>query len=164
MANPVKYRQYGVEMIERFPEMSRRDFLVFNELVKSAHVKDNCVQHKVMTLAKRSGLAPETVTRVITKLSKWNVLKKGVTDIFEKERIMLNPRMVWSTVRGDEFHYACNMYDLGSHFEAYDVSKLGESLNGKIDAATGELYSEYQHRLGELDEIIKMRSEEVYGA
>lgn len=148
----MEYRQFGCQLLAVMGQFSSRDTTVFLTIVENCNVKDNCLSCTLKEISDQSGIANTTVSTVVGKLTNHNILKKGVIDIHGKKRIMLNPRMIWSTSRS-LIHFAQNMYDTGSHFKAYEASKVGEELGGKLDASTGELYSEYQHRYGDTYDI-----------
>jgi len=154
----MKYRQMGVSLLEQLKDFSRKDMRVLLALIEHSCPEDNCLQVSQKELAEHAGVQPSDVSACLSRFAEKSVVKKGVLDIYNKRRVMINPEMVWSTSR-DKMHYACNMYALGNHLESYDTSKLEKNLSGKIDASTGELYSEYQHRLGEL---IARNAEAIY--
>jgi len=143
------FRMLSDETLSCLEDMSGSQIKTMNLLIKYANVKDNCVQESMAEICRREDLDKGNVSKDVSRLVKLNLVKRNVIDIFGKKRLMINPTMVWSTNR-DLIHFAANMYHLGSHQEAWAVAKLEKELVGKIDAETGELYSEYQHRLGEL--------------
>lgn len=154
------YRQIGMSLLELMKDgLSVRDIRILLSIVDHCCEKDNCLQDSMAYVARKAGVDKSAMSKTVAKLESLDVLKRNVEDIHCKKRIMVNPRMVWSTTRGEDFHFSCNMYDTGSHFSAYEVSKLEKQLVGKVDAKTGELYSEFQHRLGD---VLKKYSMEIY--
>ena len=143
------FRMLSDEALSCLEGMTKFQTKTMNVLIKYANVKDNCVQESMTEICRREDLDKGYVSRAVAYLVKINLVKKNVVDIFDKKRLMINPKMVWSTNR-ELIHFAANMYHLGSHQEAWSVAKLEKEVVGKVDAETGELYSEYQHRLGEL--------------
>lgn len=142
----MKYVQVGVDLLPMISELTKRENKVLLALIQNIDKGHNYTE-----VEGDLGLGEANYRKVLVKLERLNIIKRGVVDASGVKRIMVNPKLVWNYKRSDGvLQYCINVYYLGSAKDAYEVSKLGKELGGVIDAETGELYSEYQHRLGEL--------------
>lgn len=140
----VYYRTCSDEFLQKLSQLPHSVGKVFLTLLDVVDIKDNCVQKTFPEIVKESGWDRGNAHKSLQKLRK-EFMVKNVIDIHGTERIMIDPRLVWSTGR-DKLYFAKNMFISGSHEIAYQHSLLEDEMCGRIDIETGLLISQYQNR------------------
>ncbi len=101
----VYYRTCGDKFLYQLSKLPHSVGKVFLALLDNVDIKDNCVQKTFPEIVKEHEWDRGNAHKALQRLRK-EVMVKDVTDIADKERIMIDPRLVWSTKRDSlRFHY-----------------------------------------------------------
>lgn len=127
--------------------LNKRQFTILTSIINTPSLfdtHDNCFQASQREIAKELGLkSATTIDRLMAKL-KADGLTNKVIDISGVERVMINPRFLWSHTKA-EYFYADAMFVLGSDKAAYEWTLTCRNCGEFTDASTGEVMGPYDY-------------------
>lgn len=153
----VYYRTCGDKFLHQLSKLPHSVGKVFLALLDVVDIKDNCVQKTFPEVVKENGWDRGNAHKALQKLRKEDMVR-DVVDIHGEDRIMIDPRLVWSTKR-DSLRFHLNMFLLGSHQKSWEHHLMEEEACGIIDVETGVLVSEYQNRYDAWKRYLKDQEE-----
>lgn len=104
--------------------------------------RDNCFQVSNRVIASTLKIPASRVDQLVRKLVSKGLAKRGVFDVYQEARVMINPAFLYEH---DDvtFKFTYGMFALGSHDKAVDWFKLCVDLKLLVSPDTGEVMQKY---------------------